>query len=62
MGGLAALADGPDDKRLATPHVAGLAALILSQNRGYTNEQVRQAIRQTADTVDGPGFTEAFGY
>lgn len=47
---------------MATPHVAGLAALILSQNSGYTNEQVRQAIRQSADTVDGSGFTEAFGY
>jgi subtilisin family serine protease len=44
---------------MATPHVAGTAALILSQNPGYTVEQVRQVIRSSAD---GSGYNLNFGY
>ncbi len=48
----------------AAPHVAGLAALILSANPGYTQEQVRQAIRLGAVNVDGlpiPDFLSGYG-
>src|SRR6202035_4261452 len=33
---------------MATPHVSGLAALILSQNASYSNEDVRQVLRTSA--------------
>ncbi len=38
---------------MATPHVAGLAALILSQNPEYTTEQVRAVLRNTAASYAG---------
>lgn len=47
---------------MASPHVAGLAALILSQQPSLTNEQVRQIIRQTADDVGTVGFDTQAGY
>jgi subtilisin family serine protease len=48
---------------MATPHVAGVAALILSQHPTYSNEQVRQALRQSGDHVSGTaGFSENSGY
>ena len=47
---------------MASPHVAGLAALLLSQHPAYTNEQVRQAIRRTADDVAAPGVDTQAGY
>lgn len=47
---------------MAAPHVSGLAALILTQHGGYTNEQVRQVLRSSADDVDAPGFDPNSGY
>ena len=47
---------------MATPHVVGLAALILSEHPAYTNEQVRQVLRLSADDVDTPGFDIRSGY
>ncbi len=47
---------------MASPHVAGLAALLLSQHPAYTNEQVRQAIRRAADDVAAPGVDTQAGY
>jgi subtilisin family serine protease len=47
---------------MATPHVAGLAALILSQHPDYTPEQVRQVIRRSAVDASSPGFDTDFGY
>jgi hypothetical protein len=50
---------------MATPHVFGLAALILSQYPGYSNEDVRQAIRASAaplGTDASAGFDSNFGY
>jgi beta propeller repeat protein len=40
---------------MAAPHVAGLAALILSRNPELTNEEVRQILRVSADDVAAPG-------
>ncbi|MBK8574248.1 MAG: S8 family serine peptidase [Elusimicrobia bacterium] len=47
---------------MACPHVAGLAALLLSQHPSLTNEQVRQAIRQSADDVGAAGFDTQSGF
>lgn len=41
---------------MAAPHVSGLAALILTKHPGFTNEDVRQVMRASADNVDAPGF------
>jgi subtilisin family serine protease len=46
----------------AAPHVAGLAALILSKRTDLTNEDVRQIIRASADDIDTPGFDFRTGY
>ncbi|PEF61033.1 S8 family peptidase [Bacillus cereus] len=38
---------------MATPHVAGLAALLAK--KGYTNTQIRQIIEKSADKITGTG-------
>jgi hypothetical protein len=40
----------------ATPHVAGLAALLFSANAGATNEQVRAAIEDGSVLLDQPPY------
>jgi len=47
---------------MAAPHVAGLAALILSQHPTYTPEQVRQVIRRSSDDLNGNGLDSDLGY
>jgi type VII secretion-associated serine protease mycosin len=47
---------------MATPHVAGLAALIWSQSSGWTNQQVRAQIRDTAQDLGASGWDSQFGY
>ncbi len=47
---------------MAAPHVAGLAALLLSENPSLTPAQVRQAIRIGAVDIGEPGFDPEFGY
>ncbi len=46
---------------MATPHVSGLAALILSKHPEFTNEDVRQVLRISADDLGSPGFDINFG-
>ena len=46
----------------SAPHVAGLAALLLSYNSNLTPEQVRQIIRKSADDVDVVGWDKNSGY
>jgi len=47
---------------MAAPHVAGLAALVLSAHPTFTVEQVRQAIRRSCDDIGAPGVDDRFGY
>ncbi|MCB0163934.1 MAG: peptidase S8 [Anaerolineae bacterium] len=47
---------------MASPHVAGLAALIWSQNSDWTNQEVRAQIRNTAQDLGSSGWDSQFGY
>jgi len=46
---------------MAAPHVAGLAALVLSELPTISNERVREIMRSSADDLGAPGFDEKFG-
>lgn len=41
----------------ATPHVAGLAGLVISVNPALTNSEVRQIISETTDKINAAGYT-----
>ena len=47
---------------MASPHVAGVAALIIAVNPGYTPDAVRDAISNTAKDLGAPGWDEVYGY
>jgi subtilisin family serine protease len=47
---------------MASPHVAGLAAAIRSWRPQFSNEVVRQSIRDNADDVLAPGYDWQSGY
>jgi subtilisin family serine protease len=47
---------------MATPHVAGLAALVLSANPGITPDQVQQMMQNGVDDLGTPGKDIYFGY
>ena len=47
---------------MASPHVAGLAGLILSRNSALTNAQVRQLMDGTALDLGSSGRDSYFGY
>src|SRR6185369_11611026 len=47
---------------MASPHVAGVAALIRAQHPEFSPEQVRQALRSGADDIGAAGFDTQFGY
>jgi subtilisin family serine protease len=47
---------------MATPHVAGVAALIWSANPGWTNVQIREALTETAFDLGPAGRDIAYGY
>lgn len=46
---------------MATPMVAGIAALMLSQNPGLRNADVRKRMMDTAKDLGTPGFDDQFG-
>jgi len=46
----------------ATPHVAGLAALLLSCDNKLGNVEVRTIIEQTADKVGAVPYAPTLGY
>ena len=47
---------------MASPHVAGTAALILAANPGWSNDQVRLRLRDTSDDLGSAGKDSSFGY
>jgi len=47
---------------MATPHVAGLAALILSKHPDWKPEEIRQVLRQTSQNPGGEDWSSDFGY
>lgn len=47
---------------MAAPHVAGLAALILSKHPGLKPAQVKQLIEQSAKDLGAPGFDPVYGH
>jgi serine protease len=47
---------------MATPHVSGVAALVWSHNRNWTNAQIRQALGQTAEDLGAAGRDNSYGY
>ncbi len=47
---------------MASPHVAGVAALILSQHPGLTPDQVREALETTATDIGAGGWDAQFGW
>lgn len=47
---------------MASPHVAGLAALVWSAHPSLTNVQLWQLIESTADDLGTPGWNPQFGH
>ncbi len=47
---------------MAAPHVAGVAALVWSANPGFTNEEVRKVLQDSADDLGPSGRDDNFGY
>ena len=47
---------------MAAPHVAGLAALILTKHPEFTNNDVRQVLHVSADDTELPGFDVNTGF
>ncbi len=46
---------------MASPHVAGVAALILSKNPGLSNKDLEKQLINTADKLDGNGASVSYG-
>ena len=47
---------------MATPHVAGVAALAKAMFPSYTNRQIRDLLDTTADDLGDPGRDDYYGY
>ena len=54
--------DGWNGTSMASPHVAGTAALVLAANPGWGNDQVRTQLQTTADDLGDPGRDTKYGY
>ena len=51
-----------DGTSMATPHVAGVAALVWSHDPRWTNDDIRGALAATAVDLGAPGRDEGTGY
>jgi len=47
---------------MASPHMAGLAAMVLGVNNTLNPIQVRNILLNGVDDLDNPGFDSHFGY
>lgn len=47
---------------MASPHVAGLAGLLVGQNPDWTNDQVRKRMQDCSDDLGDPGRDDEYGY
>jgi subtilisin family serine protease len=47
---------------MACPHVSGVAALAIAAHPGYTNQQIRELLWNTAEDIGAPGWDIYFGY
>ena len=47
---------------MASPHVAGSAALVLAANPGWSNDDLRWQLQTTADDLGDPGRDAHYGY
>ena len=47
---------------MATPHVAGAAALLLEENPTLTPAQIKTLLQDTADDLGPPGWDPAYGW
>ncbi len=47
---------------MATPHVVGAAALVLSLGKASTPDEVRAALEETAEDLGSPGRDNTFGH
>ena len=47
---------------MASPHVAGTAALVWAANSGWLNDDVRYQLQITADDLGATGWDSQFGY
>lgn len=47
---------------MASPHAAGVAALVLSKNPTLSPDQVRSVLRASAEDLGTPGWDAIFGY
>jgi len=51
-----------DGTSMATPHVAGAAAVIWSKNPSWTNAQIRSALQATAEDLGAAGRDNYYGW
>lgn len=51
-----------DGTSMASPHVAGVAALVWSYHSSCTNDQIRSALNATAEDLGAAGRDNAYGY
>ncbi len=54
--------DYSDGTSFAAPHVAGVAAVILSAAPSLTNQEVRELMWNTSDDLGAAGFDNLYGY
>ena len=47
---------------MACPHVAGVAGLALSRHPGYTNQEIRNLLVDTADDLGSIGWDKEYGH
>ena len=47
---------------MASPHVAGVAALIKSVHPEYGPDEIRQVLQESAEDLGTPGWDERYGY